>query len=315
MPKRISVVISSLRPDRLEETIDSTAMHADLIEVVVASPVPPRPRPFVRHVPVPPPGDPKELTFTQKFNLAVRHAEGEFIVYDNDDLHFRPGWAPALLQHMEREKARPYLAAFHLAIRGVIHTRYTAFGMLYANLGCIRKTDLETIGGLFDERYFMYTSDIDASLRVWNRGGKVGICKEVVVDADRDIDQVSLSQGSVFSRKDGVQKNGGKRTYRDVWFGHDHAVFFKTWFPKYFGLFLKNYARIRPLLSNEDGVLPPKRHHSGLLKIMLMPVLNMFLNPRILFTRKNKREFLYRHCVRVVNRRWGTLDYRSPYGN
>ena len=56
----ISMVISSLRPDRLEETIDTTAMHSDLVEVVVVSPYPPKPRDFVKHVPVPPPGGPDE---------------------------------------------------------------------------------------------------------------------------------------------------------------------------------------------------------------------------------------------------------------
>ena len=29
-----------------------------------------------------------------------------FIVYDNDDIHFRPGWAPLLLQHMEKDTAK-----------------------------------------------------------------------------------------------------------------------------------------------------------------------------------------------------------------
>ncbi|MDO8526984.1 MAG: hypothetical protein Q7T03_04765 [Deltaproteobacteria bacterium] len=309
----ISVVISSLRPDRLEETIDSTAMHSDLVEVVVVSPTPPKPRDFVKHVPVPKPGETGELTFAQKFNLGTRHASGEYIVYTNDDFHFRSGWATALLKHMEQEKERPYLAAFQMAVKEVIHTRYTAFGMLYANIGCIRKEDLKIIGGLFDERYFMYTTDIDVSLRVWSKGGKVALCNDVVIDSDRDVDQVVISERSVFSKGDKMEASVGKKTYRDFWFSHDHAVFFKIWFPRYFRLFLKNYKRIRPLLTHADGVVPPKKQDAGLLKIMMWPVFNMYLNPRIFFARKNKIDFIRNHWVRVVNRRWSRHDYQLPY--
>lgn len=312
MPK-ISVIISSLRPDRLEETIDSTAMHSDLVEVVVASPTPPRPRDFVKHVPVPKPGDPNELTFTQKNNLAVQHASGEYLVYNNDDIHFRPGWAKALIQHMEREKAKPYLAAFHLATKGKIVARHTAFGMLYANHGCIRKSDLKLIGGtLFDERYFMYNGDVDIGLRVWYYGGKVGMCEDVVLDNDRDVDQAAVSDHSIYAKKQsGPIKKA--RTYRDVWIGHDSAVFLKIWFPRYFWLFLRNYKGVREKLATSDGVLPPKRYHAGLLKIMFWPVFNMFLNPRILLERKKKMEFVCNHWVRIINRRWSSLNYHLPY--
>lgn len=310
--KKISIVISSLRPDRLEETIDSTAMHADLIEVVVISPSPPKPRDFVRHIPVPPPGDPKELTFTQKFNLGAENARYEYIVFNNDDFHFRPGWASALIRHMEQKSVKPYLAGFHLATRGVVHTRYTAFGMLYANIGCIRKADLKLVGGkLFDDRYYMYTSDIDLSMRIWKNGGEVGLCHEVIVDSDRDVDQVMLSQKSVFAKK--RETIPSKRTYRDEWFEHDNDIFFRTWFPKYFWMFLKNYSRLRDSFTNEDGVLPVKRYNSGLLRVMFWPILNMFVKPKLFFERKYKLRFIQKHWVRVVNRRWKTIDYQLPY--
>lgn len=312
--RKISVVISSLRPDRLEETIDSTAMHSDLVEVVVVSPTPPKPRDFVRHIPVPAPGEPGELTFTQKFNVGAKAAECEYVAFNNDDIHFRPGWAPALLQHMEQEKARPYLAGFHLAVRGSIHTRYTAFGLLYANLGCIRKRDLELIGGqLFDERLYMYTSDIDLGLRVWSQGGKVGLCPEVVLDADRDVDQVSIAKSSIYVPDGSEGKPRPARTYRDVWFDHDSAVFFDKWFKNYFWLFLRNYPQLRNQFTNEDGVLPPKRHQAGLLKIMLWPVFNLYLSPKRWFQPQRKVDFVRRHWVRVVNRRWRKMDYQLPY--
>lgn len=311
--RSISVVISSLRPDRLEETIDSTAMHGDLVEVVVVSPYPPKPRDFVRHVPVPAPGNPNELTFTQKFNLGAKNANCDYVVYSNDDFHFRPGWAPALIKHMEQNTIRPYLAVFHMAVEKKIHSRYTAFGLLYANIGCIRKADLKLIGDyLFEERLFMYTSDIDIGLRVWSAGGRVGICQEVVLDCDRDIDQVSIPLCSSFVKESGAVSLS-VHTYRNVWFDHDCSVFFKIWFKRYFWLFFRNYKRLQRLFTNEDGVLPSKRYHSGLLKITLLPIIHMYINPKFFFGRPNKLKFIQNHLVRVVNRRWHKLDYELPY--
>ena len=67
------------------------------------------------------------------------------------------------------------------------------------------------------------------------------------------------------------------------------------------------------MFTNADGVLPSKKQTAGLLKVMMWPVFNMYVNPRIFFTRKNKIDFIRNHWVRVVNRRWGNFDYQLPY--
>lgn len=293
--RKISVVISSLRPDRLEETIDTTAMHSDLVEVVVASPTPPRPRDFVVHVPVPPPGDPKELSWSQKNNLAVRHAQGEYIVYNNDDLHFHPGWAPAVLEHMEKVTASPYVAAFTMANKGT-HGIYTAFGLLYPNLGCIRKSDLEKIGGtLFDERYWLSHNDVDLGLRVWFAGGKVGSCKEVVIDF-------------------GCEKPSPvTNPYRAKYFDQDVNTFMSIWFPRYFWKFVFNYHRIRKNFTHRDGVLPLERQNSSALWELIIPYFFVRWMQKLGLKDKPRVHLQKHRIARVVNRRWSHLDYELPY--
>lgn len=308
--KPISVVISSLRPDELELTIDSTAMHRGLIEVVVVSPYPPKVRDFVKHIPVPLPleGDPIERdrkgepSLSKKINLGLSATEGEYIVFNNDTLHFRPGWALVLLEHMKKNinNERPYLARFHLAENGVTGPCYTIFGMLYANLGCIRKADLEYIGGyLYDERMRTEYVDPDLSLRVWSVGGKVGTCQEVVLDVDPYI-RVKKSSPDTLCQ-----------SYKMTWRASDSAAFFDIWFWKYFWLFFKNYRVISKKLTNADNVLPKNLQNSGAFRIFSEPLLRLFIHT--LLRRKKNVIVIKQVLVRLVNRRWATLDYDLPY--
>lgn len=308
--KPISVVITSLRPKELELTIDSTEMHKDLVEVVVVSPWPPKPRDFVRHIPVPLSleGDPierdrrGELSFSKKVNLAVSHAQGEYIVWNNDDLHFVPGWAPALLEHMRNNdhKARPYLACLRCVLHGVSTLPYTIFGLLYANHGCIRKSDLSYVGGyLFDERMRTELVDPELSVRIWASGGMVEICPYSMIDV------------STYTKANPNIPDELCTPYKIAWVVPDGKAFFDLWFWKYFWLFFRNYRRISKNFSNADGVLSKKLQNRGAFLIFLKPLLKLFFFT-LIRSQKNV-DITKRWLVRLVNRRWFTLDYKLPY--
>lgn len=315
--KPISVVISSLRADELEKTIDSTAMHADLIDVVVVSPTPPRPRSFVRHTPVPvvTGGTPYEreqrgeLSLSQKMNLGLKHADGEYIAFNNDNLHFRPGWAPAMLEHMERHgrRSRPYLAAFHLSNGGVISARHTIFGLLYANQACISRADLKLVGDyLYDERMRTEYVDPDLSLRVWAAGGEVGICPEVVIDIDR---YVEVRQ---------PQTPGSKQPldplcvpYKVFWSTPDSAAFFDLWFRKYCWLFWRHYRQLASKFTTDDGVLPEGRENSSAVGVFWRPLVKLGVFG--LLGVADRRDQAKWQLCRLMNRRWATLEYEVPF--
>ncbi|MBI5298921.1 MAG: hypothetical protein HY877_01290 [Deltaproteobacteria bacterium] len=294
----ISVVISSLRPERLEKVIDSTEMHSDLVEVVVASPIPPRPRNFVKHVPVPPPGGSNELSWSQKNNLAVQQASGEYIVFNNDDIHFRSGWAPALLRHMKesQHKKRPYLTAFHIATKGRIGNRYTVFGFLYPNHGCIQKNDLLRVGGtLFDERLWLGYNDVDLGLRVWFAGGEIDLCSDIILDADRD------------------KPHPVTNPYRTRYYDRDAATFIKIWFPRYFWKFVWHYRQIRSFFSSDDGVLPPCRQNSGAMRELVYPFFMVKFLKSIGLKNWSYTRLQTNRLARIVNRRWYQSQYQVPY--
>lgn len=219
--KRASIVISSLRQTKLEELIDSTEQYHDEIEVIVVSPFQPSPRGFVVHIPVPNINEPGELTFVQKFNLGFNNASGEFIVFVNDDYLFNETWLVEFLRFMEANKdaRHPLLAAFRTRKNGKIHPGGPGdrgiFGFRYANYGGMSRDDFNKLGGaIFSDDFYMYYSDVDLGLRVWDQGGEVKVCDKVVLE-DRGEDD-AVHRGSV-----------------NRWFTHDERRLFYKWFHKY----------------------------------------------------------------------------------
>ena len=308
--KKISVIISSLRPHKLEATIDSIGIHSDLCEVVVVGPYPPNTREYVTHVKIDDPkqGDPYqreaagEPSLSQKMNMGLKAANGEYIVFHNDDLHFRKGWAPKLVEFMEKnkDKPRPYLASFISAVGGEIPNRYTVFGLLYANLGCIRKEDLKAVGGqIYDERMRTEYVDPDLSLRGWAKGGTVEICKDVVIDIDS------------YTRSDKNDKDPLCRSYKSYWLVPDAGAFFDIWFPKYFPLFFRKYGKVSKLFSNSDGVLPESLYGKGAFAVFGKYIIKLFIHT--LSGNRKKAGEIKKDLARLVNRRWITLDYDAPY--
>lgn len=216
--KKVSIVITSLRASKLEKLIDSTQQYREDIEVIIASPYPPKPRDFVIHIPVPNIDEPGELTFTQKVNLAFKQASGEYIVFCNDDYLFNEEWLPAFLSFMDENKnaRHPFLAAFCQSHNGVVNKiGVGAFGFRHPNFGGMSKADFDKLGGfVFDENIYMHYGDVDLGVRVWDSGGEVKLCDTVILSS-RD-------------SWDGIRQYSRTR-----WQTHDGRIFFDKWFHKY----------------------------------------------------------------------------------
>jgi len=260
---RISVIFSSLRPEKIESVLDTIEKYQNFVEAVVVSPFDIRRRDFVKHVPIN--GDFKstdfhdrehkgEMSLSQKYNLALLHASGEYIVFNNDDLHFEEGWANNLLEHMEAEKdSSPYLACFTNSYRGMISNNYTIFGLLYAHQGCISKVDLAKIGGyIYDDRLRTEYVDPDLSLRVWSMGGQVKIFDGVNILTDHYTKRQAIKES-----KDIVCSS-----YKHYWARVDSSVFFDIWAPIYFKKCISHIKEIDSFV--EQGVI--RRIYRGFLE-------------------------------------------------
>jgi ADP-heptose:LPS heptosyltransferase/GT2 family glycosyltransferase len=149
----------------------------------------------------------KVITTSEPFNwssfnnLAAREAEGEFLLFLNDDTEvIEPGWLDALLEHVQRPEvgvvgARllyPDRKVQHAGIfwtsRGGRHAFRRAtesdpgyFGLaltprnvLAVTGACmaLRRAEFETHGG-FDESHMIINNDVDYCLRSWGRGKSV----------------------------------------------------------------------------------------------------------------------------------------------
>ena len=228
---RISLIISSLRPEKIEWSLQKLQRFEGEIEVVVASPFPIESRAFLKWVPVPGGFEGLdfrdrelrgELSLAEKYNLSLLHSSADYIVFNNDDLEIEGEWVPDLLKHMDEmtKQYSPYLCCFTNSFQGIRVGNYSIFGKLYAHQGCISRRDLARIGGyLYDSRMRTEYVDPDLSLRVWEAGGRVAICNKINVKTDFYTKRVRLP-----STDDPVCS-----PYKTYWAIADAHEFFKKW--------------------------------------------------------------------------------------
>lgn len=123
-------------------------------------------------------------------NQAYTHAQGKFIVLWSDDATPEAGCLKAIIEFV-KGKQTPFLASFRRRdIRGVEHEQWAVYGKLYAGWLCADRATFELVGGLFNPAYRNYWADPDLSLRVWENGGEVAVCREAWINVEQINDQV-----------------------------------------------------------------------------------------------------------------------------
>ena len=144
--------------------------------------------------------------FAVACNEGARLAEGELLVFLNNDTEPRPGWLEALLRHVGEHPAAAVVGAKLLYPNGAVQHAGVAIGQdgyphnLYAGLpgdhpavnrarrlqavtaACmlVRRQAFEAVGG-FDSGYANSLEDVDLCLRIGEAGGEVHYCHEAVV--------------------------------------------------------------------------------------------------------------------------------------
>ncbi|MBA7591632.1 hypothetical protein ES708_33792 [subsurface metagenome] len=215
MPIVASIILPSLRPERLEECLQSIDQYTAGIdyEVIVVSPFDVKPHPNVVHIKEDDPGGTVKATA-----LGFQYVRGEYVITMSDDCRVTAHWLANMIAFMRPHDKEIFEGGFvHVALSGRYHpggvARPSYCGKEFATLPCIRKDKAELIGGFFDYPYYQnWYGDPDLSLRVYRAGGTVAICPNA---------QILVSQNAPGDR---INKENREKYYK-----RDSAAFKERW--------------------------------------------------------------------------------------
>lgn len=121
-------------------------------------------------------------------NLAMKSAQGRYILMISDDCLLVPGAVMAGHAHFEaaRAQGRPLAAlAFpwrDWPVRDDYRVGRTMGGRMLVNHGLLLRDALEQIGWIDEDRYRFYHGDSDLALRLWDAGGTIEACPTAFVE-------------------------------------------------------------------------------------------------------------------------------------
>ena len=146
------------------------------------------------------------LGCTKGYNRAFATAQGEWVIWLNDDAEVMPGYADAAIGFME---AHPEigLGALHYADPIVgYHVSTCCYGMMYANFGIIRRTLGNQIGW-FDEDLVMYGNDNSLAYRVLLAGYGIGEIHNAQIFHHAEDDALRMANQNGRDREASILKN------------------------------------------------------------------------------------------------------------
>jgi glycosyltransferase involved in cell wall biosynthesis len=199
MPK-LSILLPSLRPDELKKRIvEFSATHPRMdYELVVVSPFLVSGEKIVHILET----EPRGVLYAM--NEALKKASSDYIVLWSDDASPIKDCLQNILAFVKKnEKNLPFAAGFSkVDSRGEGFGQWRVYGKLYVGWACASKRTIEAVGGLFDPDYRNYWGDPDFSLRVWEKGGTVAVCKDAYIEVVQINDKVKTKNLSTCFEKD-----------------------------------------------------------------------------------------------------------------
>ncbi len=231
MPE-VSITLPSLRPEAVLQRIKQFSMTNKGVdyEIIVVSPFPVKEERVIHVYEKEPSGN------VPAHNIACKNSSGEYIVYWSDDIYPTANCLANMLRFV-KSKEKPFIGAFRLRRQGQEKTQWTVYGKLYAPIGCVSRKTLDLIGQYFDPVYRAYWADPDMCLRTWEKGGRVEVCPDALVEDANMMDEV---RGKSWDR----------------FFAKDTETFFNRWHDKLGKGTEKDWRRI-----NRPIYIPPSYFH------------------------------------------------------
>lgn len=235
-PVRVDVVILSLAKnstlrDMTENCLntllaseDPRKVSFDVVVVESNHQAPAYTQAGVRTIYLPPP-----FNYHRYMNEGINRCGGEFVAICNNDLHFYPGWASALLQEFsldpELVSASPACSIHHPENGFPLNSgNHLGYGVLKEIAGwCLvfRRSMLE-ITGMLDERFYFWYADNDYARTLKKYNLKHVLVTSSIVD---HLDSKTLKTHN--SAKQRLMTKRAKYDFEEKWEGRSKFYFFR----------------------------------------------------------------------------------------
>lgn len=123
-------------------------------------------------------------------NRAYQAAAGKYVVLWSDDATPTNGCLERMAGFVKSHDGL-FIAGFRQRnTKGKELEQWSVYGRLYVGWLCASRKTLDAAGGLFDPVFKNHWADPDLCLRVWSRGGEVGLCPDAWIKVMQIDDQV-----------------------------------------------------------------------------------------------------------------------------
>ncbi len=199
MPE-LSILLPSLRPMEVEKRIaEFSQTNPDVdYELIIVSPFSVAGKKVVHLLEI------EKRGVLYAMNEAYKIASGDCIVPWSDDAAPCDNCLKNILEFVKSQPQEiPFVAGFaKVSPHGEGFGQWQVYGKLYVGWLCASKKTIESVGGLFDLIYKNYWGDPDFCLRVWEKGGRVEVCKNAHIKIAQINDEVKSSNLNACFEKD-----------------------------------------------------------------------------------------------------------------
>jgi len=178
----LSVIIPSLRPEVLKETIEriyKTTTDLEYEIIVVSSLDMPEISKLDRVVVV---KEEEQKGSNWAIELGTNKAKGTYIMELSDDNLVDTDCLKNIVKFMKQHDDKLMICSPRVHDLWEIHPETTVYGFYYAKTPCIKKSNLEKIGQFYDTAFHSYFADPDLTLRVLDKGGTATICPDAWIE-------------------------------------------------------------------------------------------------------------------------------------
>lgn len=193
---KLSIIIPSLRADKMENLAKQFAEYCSKYEIIVISPneINVENTVWIK--------EDKPAGIYKAVEKGLKKAKGDYILHMPDDMEIFPDTINNALKFMDWKK-KTIVGFKCVGNDGLEFEIGGYFGKIFASCPLISRKTLKYLDNiLMDTYYTSFYGDPDLSLRLWVKGGKVEICKEAKMYIHGCHDEIKINSLQAYEDKD-----------------------------------------------------------------------------------------------------------------